>query len=386
MKIIILGNQARSMSIFWRVLIKRLVADGHEILCLAPPGDVDSENSLRSFGAEVINYPLNRKGLNPFQDLKSYLALKKIFFSEKPDLIFTSTIKPVIYGLLAAHKAKVPATFATITGLGYTFEKDSFFKRIINIISEKLYKTALAKAQGVFFQNKDDEKLFMERGILADKAKVRLARGTGVDTNHFKKEALPRIKNNGALTFLFIGRLLEAKGLFEYEKAAGILRKKWPRARFQILGPMEEGPGSITKEQMQKWMSAGNVEYLGSSGDVRPYIKNAHVIVLPSWREGTPTAIMESMSMGRPCVVSQAPGCEEVVKDGENGFLCKVRDPESLASNMEKFLINPDLLAPMGEKSRDMAVSIFDADKVAEGIIKDMRALSPAGLWRNKEN
>lgn len=369
------------MSIFWRALIELLKAAGHETVCLAPPGDPESERRLQSYGARVINYPLSRKGLNPFQDLKSYKSLKSLFKSEKPDLLFTSTIKPVIYGLLAARAAKVPAAFAAITGLGYAFERDSLFKKAVHAISRVLYKAALGGASGVFFQNKDDKELFIQSGILADEAKVLMARGAGVDTKRFKPAPLPEIKPGKGLVFLFIGRLLEAKGLFEYEKAAEELRRRWPGARFQILGPLEEGPGSISAEQLEKWGRAGNIEWLGASPDVRPFIEKAHVIVLPSWREGTPTAVLEAMSMQRPCVVTDAPGCAEAVIDGENGFLCRVKDPRSLAAAMEKFLINPNLLLPMGQKGREMAVSIFDAARVAGGMISGMRKLSPQGLW-----
>lgn len=374
------------MSIFWRVLINRLKGEGHDILCLAPAGDAASEALLESFGTGVINYPLNRKGLNPLEDYQSFLSLKKIFMSEKPDLVFASTIKPVIYGLPAARQARVPAVFAAITGLGYAFEKDSLLKKFINMAGERLYKHALSGANGVFFQNKFDRELFIQRGIIPASDKIRLARGAGVDTERFQAAPLPETRAKGGLVFLFIGRLLQAKGLFEYEKAAEILRRRWPNARFQILGPLEEGPGSISAETLDKWRAKGDIEYLGSSLDVRPYIKEAHAIVLPSWREGTPTAILEAMSMGRACVASDAPGCTETVIDGVNGFLCKVKDPESLAQAMEKFLVNPGLFERMGGESRKMAVSLFDAAKVAEGMTRDMRELSPAGLWPEKDN
>ncbi len=374
------------MSIFWRVLINRLKSDGHEIICLIPPGDSDSEQILLSYGARIINYPLNRKGLNPLQDFNSYLKLGDVFASEKPDLLFAATIKPVIYGLLAAHKNNIPATFAAITGLGYTFERNNLFKKLINKISIKLYRAALAYANGIFFQNKADKELFIQNNIIKDDERLCMTRGTGVDIDYFKPEAMPDIHTPGELKFLFIGRLLEAKGLFEYEQAAAILKKDWPDAKFQILGPMEQGPGSISPEQLEKWRTDGNIEYLGSTRDVRPYIKDAHVMVLPSWREGTPTAIMEAMSMQRPCVVSNAPGCTEVVLDGENGFLCKVKDARSLAENMEKFLLNPELLSSMGEKSRSLAVSVFDANKVADGIIQDMQKLAPADIWKENLN
>lgn len=372
------------MSIFWRVLMLNLKEKGHQLLCLTPPGDLGSEKLLKSYGAKIINYPLNRKGLNPFQDMRSFFALKKIFEEEKPDLLFATTIKPVIYGLLAAKQTKVPAIFATITGLGYVFEKDSAKKRLINFAGSKLYQIALKGANGIFFQNNEDRELFINNGIIKNDMRLRMARGTGVDIEKFSPAPFPE-HLPGALNFLFIGRLLEAKGLFEYAQAAEILRTRWPLAKFQILGPMEEGSGSISSKQLEEWQRSGNIKYLGSSEDVRPFIANAHVIVLPSWREGTPTSIMEAMSMERACIVSDVPGCREVVQDGRNGFLCKAHNPEDLARLMEKFLKNPELLSHMAQESRKMAVSIFDANKVAEGIISDMRSLSSPSLWHTKE-
>lgn len=373
------------MAIFWRVLMRKLKDEGHELICLTPPGDENSEKLLESYGARIINYPLSRKGLNPLQDMKSFFALKKIFLAEKPDLLFATTIKAVIYGLLAAGQAQVPARFATITGLGYAFERNSIFKKLINRLCSSLYKLSLAKASGIFFQNKDDRDLFLKDGIIASTDPLRMARGTGVDTKRFSPLPLPAAEK-GALNFLFVGRLLEAKGLFDYVKAAGILARRWPRARFQILGPMEEGPGAISRAQLNAWLEEGNIQYLGSSDDVRPFIGAAHVVVLPSWREGVPTSLMEAMSMGRPCVATDAPGCREVVRDAWNGFLCKVQDAEDLAACMNKFLEEPDLVSSMGKNGREMALSNFDADKVALGIINDMKDLSPATLWQEKES
>lgn len=368
------------MAIFWRVLMRQLSRGGNELLCLCPPGDQDSEGLLKTMNAKVINYPLERKGLNPFNDLRSFLSLKKIFRDEKPDLLFATTIKPVIYGLLAARQTHIPACFATITGLGYAFERDTFFKKMINLAGSNLYKFSLTGANGIFFQNNDDKELFIKNGILTANAPIRMAHGTGVDTSHFSPVPLPDIAE-GKINFLFIGRLLEAKGLQEYVNAAEKLKPDWPNASFQILGPEEQGPGSIPKITLARWIQEGNVSYLGSCEDVRPHIEKAHVIVLPSWREGTPTAIMEAMSMGRPCVVTDVPGCREVVRDRQNGFLCKAHDSDDLARVMKKFLENPALLAPMGEKSRKIAVTVFDAEKVADKIISDMRSLSSADIW-----
>lgn len=376
MKIIVLGNQAKAMSNFWSVLIRHMRRAGHEVVCCAPPGDADAEAALAAQGARLRHYPLDRKGLNPLSDLRTTRALYSLFKQEKPDLLFASTIKPVIYGCMAARAAGVPHIYATITGLGYAFEADTFFKKCVNRLGRLLYGAALSGAEGIFFQNQDDITVFRQSGILGSGARVLTARGTGVDTKRFAPSPFPDYSDQGRLSgppvFLLVARLLEAKGLPEYAEAARLLKVRYPEARFQVLGPPEKGLGSVSMEQMQSWQQQGCIEYLGETRDVRQYVEAAHVLVLPSWREGTPTSIMEGMSMGRPAVVTDAPGCREVVRNGVNGYLVPVRNPQALAGAMEAFITRPEDIARMGRAGRELAVNEFDAEKVAARILEDM--------------
>lgn len=367
MKIMLLSNQGRSMAVFWRVLIQAMLERGAEVVCCVPGGDAASEAKLLEYGARVVNYDLDRKGLNPLKDARSFFELKSILASERPDFLFATTIKPVIYGGYAAWLAGVPHVFATITGLGYAFEADSFFKKIVHRISRFLYRASLRHAQGIFFQNQDDSRLFQAQGILTPTAPVLHAAGTGVDTEHFAEMPLP--PEAQPPTFLLIGRLLEAKGIKEYARAAAMLKEKWPNARFQLLGPSETGPGCLAPAEIAKLDA---IEYLGEASDIRPWLGQAHVVVLPSWREGLPTALMEAMSAGRALVATDVPGCRDVVLDGENGFLAEAKNPEALAAAMEKFLLRPELVAQMGKKGRAMAVDKFAASVVAERILDDM--------------
>ena len=376
MKIIVLGNQAKAMSNFWSVLIRHMRRAGHEVVCCAPPGDANAEATLTAQGARMRHYSLDRKGLNPLSDLRTTLELFKLFKDEKPDLLFASTIKPVIYGCMAARAAGIPHIYATITGLGYAFEADTFLKKCVNRLGRLLYRGALSGAEGVFFQNHDDITVFKQSGILGPKARVLTARGTGVDTKRFAPSPFANYTDQGSLNgppvFLLVARLLEAKGLPEYAEAARMLKARHPEARFQVLGPPEKGLGSVSLEQLHAWQQQGCIEYLGETSDVRPYVAAAHVLVLPSWREGTPTSIMEGMSMGRPAVVTDAPGCREVVRPGVNGYLVPVRDPQALASAMEAFIISPQDIARMGQAGRQLALSEFDAEKVAARILQVM--------------
>ena len=377
MKIVVLGNQAKSMRNFWSVLIAHMRRAGHEVLCCVPPGDAASEAALTALGAQVRTYPLDRKGLNPLSDIRTLGALVRLFKEEKPDLLFASTIKPVIYGCMAARVARVPHIYATITGLGYAFEADSFFKKAVNKLSCLLYRTALSGAEGVFFQNQDDIRVFRQAGILGPRARVLTARGTGVDTARLAPAPFPDRTEPGELAgppvFLLVARLLEAKGLPEYAEAARLLKARYPAARFQVLGPPEHGLGSVSLDQINAWEARGSIEYLGETSDVRPYVAAAHVLVLPSWREGTPTSIMEGMSMGRPAVVTDAPGCREVVRQGVNGLLTPLRDAQALADAMETFITTPQNILRMGAAGRELALRELDAHTVAARILEDMR-------------
>ena len=372
MKVVVLGNQGRAVLNFWTVLMRHLLEKGHEVVCAVPAADEEVLTSLSTRCTRLRTYPLSRKGLNPFQDLHTLFALWRLFREEKPDLLFTSTIKPVIYGCLAARAAKVPHIYATITGLGFTFETDSFVKRCIHTLSVFLQRMALRSAEGVFFQNPDDVNVFRTNGIVNEQTRVLMARGTGVDTQHFCEAPFLSPPALGELTFLLVGRLLEAKGLREYAEAAKKVRSLFPRARFQLLGAAEEGLGAVPLDEVLSWQKEGLIDYLGETSDVRPYLSACHVLVLPSWREGTPTSVMEAMSTGRACLVTDVPGCREVVVDGENGRLVPARDPDLLAEAMIFFLKNPQAVSAMGAAGRKRCVTLFDADVVASRILEDM--------------
>lgn len=369
MKVLVLSNQARSMANFWRVLIGAMRERGMDVVFCVPYGDPDSEAALEQMGGRVLNYQLDRKGLNPLRDYKTYKDLCAIFAAEKPDFLFATTIKPVIYGCFAGARSGIANIFATITGLGYVFESNNLFKKLVNRIGRFLYRKSLKHAKGIFFQNTDDIGLFREQGILDQDSPVLLAAGTGVDTDHFAQAPLPPPT---PVVFLLVARLLEAKGIADYAAAAGVLREKYPEVRFRLLGPPESGPGSLSRAEVERWQKAGLIEYLGQTEDVRPSLAAAHVVVLPSWREGLPTALMEAMSVGRPLVATDVPGCRSVVEDGGNGFLVPARDPAALAAAMERFITEPGIIEEMGAKSRSRAVERFDAHKVAAGILSDM--------------
>ncbi|MDR2055970.1 MAG: glycosyltransferase family 4 protein [Desulfovibrio sp.] len=368
MKMVVLGNQAGAFVNFWTVLLRRALEGGHEVVCAVPDGDGQADAALARLGARLVHYRLDRKGVNPLRDMRTLLDLTRLLKAEKPDLLFASTIKPVIYGCLAARLARVPHVYAAITGLGYAFEADTVFKRCVKLLGVALYRLALGRTEGIFFQNRDDAGVFRESGIIGAGARVLFARGVGVDTNRFAAAPLPPPPP----VFLLVARLLEAKGLPEYAVAARMLKSRYPEARFQLLGPPEQGFGSVAPDRVRGWEAEGSIEYLGRTDDVRPCLAAAHVLVLPSWREGAPTCIMEGMSMGRPAVVTDVPGCREVVRDGVNGYLVPVRDARALARAMEKYILAPESVARMGAAAREIAVRECDAERVAARMLEEM--------------
>lgn len=383
MKVVILTNQARSLVNFWSVLITRLRAAGHDAVCFVPEGDPEADAALAALGAGVRCYPLDRKGLNPIRDLRSVLHLRRLFREERPDVVYASTIKPVIYGLPVAARCGVRRRYAMITGLGYMFEADTPIKKALALVASLLYRFSLSFADAVFFQNRDDVAEFRARHCLPGTTRAVLTKGTGVDTARFAPAPLP----DGPIVFLLVGRLLEAKGLFEYAEAARLLRPRYPTARFQLLGPPEEGLGGVPLAQIRSWEAEGLLEYLGETRDTRPFMAAASVLVLPSWREGMPCSLMEGMSMGRAVAATDVPGCREVVRDGVNGLLVPVRDSAALAAAMECFLKDAALAPRMGAEGRRLAETELDAGLAAQHLLEIMGlAPQPAQTADDRED
>lgn len=371
MHILIMNNQARALVNFWLPLLRALKAKGHILTCIVPEDSsleaAEAVEILRQWGG-VQFYPLDRKGLNPLNDFQTFLALYRLFKAGNYDYLYASTIKPVIYGLPAAALAGIAGRAAMITGLGYMFEATSWGKKILTVLASILYRFALSCAQVVFFQNADDLATFRKWHCLPSSLKAVLTKGTGVDTDKFSLAPLAEpLADN--LRFLLVGRLLQAKGLFEYIAAIRLLKTKYPAVEFQILGPAEQGLGAVPLAQVEAWQAEGLITYLGSTSDVRPYIAAASAVVLPSWREGLPVSLMEAMSMGRAVVATQVPGCKDVVISGVTGFLVPLYDIAALAGAMEQLILEPELLRQMGQQGRELAETQLNAKKAADLII-----------------
>ena len=341
--IIFAGNTAWSMYNFRRNLIQAFVANDYTVTVLAPHDNVFTPKLLE-LSVNFIPVAINPKGTNPIQDIRLFLRYKKIFKRIKPDFIFFYTIKPNIYGSLAAQRCKIPH-IAVTTGLGYTFLANNLTSKI----SKYLYKIAFQKVEQVWFLNDDDRQAFLHHKLV-DKPKTFVLNGEGVDLERFHISSLQK---KTPVTFLLASRMLWDKGVGEFVEAARIIKRKYPDTKFQLLGFLGVGnPTAICKKQMDKWQSEGIIDYLGVTDDVKPFIEAATCVVLPSYyREGIPFILLEGAASGRPVITTNWVGCKETVEDNITGFMCNVKDPVGLAACMEKAI----LLSP--EQYRDMALA-----------------------------
>ena len=374
MKFLVISNFAASLLGFRHALICALQARGLDVHVAAPELMVGNPMRLKleSQGLTVHTIPMNRTGTNPVHDLRSMWSLWRLMRQIKPHAVLAYTVKPVIYGLLAARFARVPKRFALITGLGYAFQGDGKRWRMQALV-QRLYALALSKVSVVFFQNPDDAALFKQRKIVREDASISIVNGSGVEVTEFKMAVLPI----GAPRFLLIARLMGDKGVREYAQAAALIRIRHPEVRFDIAGWIDENPNAINQQELNDWVAAGTLNFLGRLSDVRPAIAACSVYVLPSYREGTPRTVLEAMSMGRAIITTDAPGCRETVAHGENGWLVPVKSVEALQKAVQTF-IDDDLLAKkMGIRSREIALAKYDVRKVNAQMLNAMQISEP---------
>lgn len=353
-KILFVGNTAWSMYNFRRSLFSKLLTLNYDVTVVSPE-DEFYQNKLKELGCNCITLDIASKGVNPFIDGKLILNIKKILVEVKPDFCFFYTIKPNIYGSIAANSLNINH-IAIITGLGYTFINNN----IISIVAKKLYKFALKSASQIWFLNSEDKEIFIKYKLV-DKSKTSILKGEGIDLNHFCCTDLPK-----KTSFLLIARMLWDKGVGEFVDAAKLLKSKYPDVNFNLLGFVGvDNPSAISNKQIDEWTSSGVINYLGSTTDVRPYISECSCVVLPSYREGVPVSLLEGAAMGRPLITTNAVGCKEAVDHGINGYICNIKDVNGLAKCMEQIiLMSPDERLNMGLKGRKKMEREFDVNLV----------------------
>lgn len=369
MNFLLIAGLAESLLNFRGPLIEALQGCGLKVNVAAPNLPIGDavRMQLEARGVTVHSIPMLRTGTNPIADTQTLWALWRLMRRVEPQFVLGYTIKPVIYGSLAAWLAGVPRRFALITGLGYAFQGEGQRGRLQALV-QRLYALALSRVALVFFQNPDDQALFRQRGILASSTPSCVVNGSGVDVGSFTVAPLPP----GSPRFLLIARLLGDKGVREYAQAARRIRAAHPGVRFALVGCIDSNPGTVSQAELDAWVAEGNIACLGRLSDVRPAIADCNVYVLPSYREGTPRTVLEAMAMGRPVITTDAPGCRETVVDGDNGFLIPVKSVDALVQAMLKFVEDPKLAPRMGSRSRQIAEEKYDVHKVNAVMLREM--------------
>lgn len=385
MRIVVVTAHAPSLVNFRAPLLAALTARGHEVVALAPPepgGGAATRAALRGLGVGLMAYPLDRGGMNPLRDLRSLLALRGRFNALRPDLVLPYAIKPVLYGSLAARWAKVPHTASLITGLGYAFgglsdtlaqdfpgQPQTMGRRCLTELVTRLYAKALANNRAVIFQNPDDRDLFQRLGILSPGQRVAVVGGSGVDLDHFAPAPPVAAQAGGTPVFTCVARLLWAKGVGVFVEACRMLKRRHPHVVCRLIGPQDAVPDAVAPEMLRRWREDRVAEILDPVEDIRPVLAATSVFVLPSYREGAPRSSLEAMAMARPVVTTDVPGCRQTVEDGVTGFLVPPFEPGALMRAMERFVLEPELVAQQGAAARKLAEERFDARRVTADML-----------------
>jgi glycosyltransferase involved in cell wall biosynthesis len=352
--VLVAANSTWNLVHFRGAILRELKRRGLRVVAVAPLDH--SAQDLERIGVEVEPVAINARGVSPAADLRLVSDYKQIIDRVRPDAFLAFTTKPNIYGSIAAQARSVPVV-NTITGLGTSF----LTGRILQQIVTTLYRFALKHSYRVFFHNDDDKELFVGLKIVSGE-RADVVGGSGVDLQRFSPAPSKRASSH--TTFLFVGRLLRDKGAGDFAEAARIVRSQ-RSARFQMLGSADKHPKAVSDATLNGWKSEGVVEMLGTVSDVRPMIRMADCVVLPSYREGLPRVLLEAAAMGKPVITTDVPGCRHAVQHGSTGLLCEPRSPSSLARAMLRIIdMAAEERAAMGLRGRDLVRRKYSEDGV----------------------
>ena len=370
-KFVMIGTTAACFYGFRAELIKNLNLKNITVYAFTTDNDALELDKISRLGAIPISYQLNRGGLNPLADMLATYKLAQQIKQLKPDLVFSYFAKPVIFGTLAAKIAKVPKIIGMLEGLGYTFTDQpnglSSKTKLIKAIQVFLYKLALPKLDQLILLNHDDKTDLLINNDIEVKETYNLG-GIGLDLNQYKYS--PATKDL-PIQFLFIGRLLKEKGIHDFIAAAQIVKEKFPQTIFTVLGGIDEANlGALTQGELTQYIDQNVIDYPGHVENIAERIKQSHVFVLPSYREGVPRSTQEAMAIGRPVITTDVPGCRDTVIDGVNGFLVPKWNPQALAEKMIYFIEHPEQVRMMGDQSHKIAIEKFDAEKVNQRLLE----------------
>lgn len=363
MKIAVLYNTSDYLLRFRTELIQSLQAAGCEIIAITPRDA--STPHLEALSVRWREWTLDGQALNPFKDLVAIADLRRTLADERPDAVLNFTIKPVLYGSLVAGWLDVPRVVSMITGMGSIFLPGGLKKRILLRFIHLVYRMAMSRNHQVLFQNDEDLAYFVGNRFLPAEKTLRI-NGSGVNLTLFSRRPGEVVQGS----FLLISRMIKEKGVHEFVKAARQLKSRFPHARFTLVGPIDNNPGAITREEISEWEQEGIVEYAGAQADVRPFLARTEVYVLPTYYlEGVPRSILEALAMGKPVITTDWRGCRDTVTRDVNGYLVPPRDAEALAQAMTRYLEDSDLSTKHGDASHRLAEKKFDVANINSQVI-----------------
>ncbi|MDB5227247.1 MAG: glycosyl transferase [Bacteroidota bacterium] len=368
MNIGIVANTAFNIYNFRLGLIQALQQEGHHLIAIAPEDEYTS--LLQEKGIEFVEVKnLARKGTNPINDLKLLNEFRNIYKDQKLDVALQYTIKPNIYGTLAARFTGTK-TICTVTGLGYTFLNKSMASKV----SRYLYRLSFSFANKVLFQNEDDRAVFVNNNLV-DEDKTQIVPGSGIDIEYFHPGFCKSEKKDETIRFLMIGRLLRDKGVYEYVEAAKIILQKHKDVEFHLLGEIDnDNPSSIKQKELLSWVDSKIVFHHKHTTDPRPFICMSDCIVLPSYREGMPRVILEGMAMGKPCITTDVPGCRDAVIQEKTGFLCLPGNVDALVLVLDQFIaLSNEYKKSLCINARKRVESIFSNENISSAYIQLIR-------------
>lgn len=369
MKIAVLSSHTSSLFWFRMDMMKEFMKCGHSVIALGPEAESKWKSRFEENGIRYKQLFVERNGINPFRDLRTYRELKQFMKEERPDKIFAYQAKTVVYGSLAAKANGISEVYPLIAGLGSIFRGRGFKNQIIKTIMKTEYSLACNASKKVFFQNNDDKNEFINSGLIKED-KVVVINGSGVNLEKFTPEVLP-----DKPAFLFIGRLIKDKGVMEYLEASKKIKREYPEVRCMLVGPYDSNPTALQPEELQFFIDEGIIEYLGEQSDVRPYLKQCSTYILPSYHEGTPKTVLEAMATGRSIITTDAPGCRETVIDGYNGYLVSIKDVNGITDKMRVLIEDKKTNRTMAERSLEIAEEKYDVNLVNKSIMKTMELL-----------
>jgi glycosyltransferase involved in cell wall biosynthesis len=372
-KIVISVNTAWNVCNFRAGLVKALVRQGYEVLVMA--GDDEYSPHLAPLGCHFKKLPMDHHGTDASRDLALLVKYWRVLQSVQPLAYLGFTIKPNVYGSIAASGLGIPV-INNVAGLGATFLHSTMLTKVV----KQLYRLSLRRSSRVFFQNRDDRKLFLDARLVKESV-TEVLPGSGINLRHFHPLPVPALDQR-RFRFLLVSRMLKDKGIEEYVAAARIVHRYFPSVQFQLLGGIDPtNPNAVPAERIREWEAAGVVQYLNRADDVRPYLGAADCIVLPSYREGVPHSLLEAAATARPIIATDVAGCRDIVDDNGNGFLCRVKNAADLADKMIQMVrMDPEQRLRMGQAGRRKVVREFDENIVIHRYLKAIRQVEEANV------